>query len=165
MALRQPRLQACLHDAQTAQVDEPEQSGHDERAQGQEPARQTERRWNLDLHRRTPFVPDPVLVGGKNAESIMARTPIGMDRLAPRAGVLPTLIDAFEPIAQSPPFWNRQAQRGVCDAYLLCSDRQLQQRAGRNRTSIDIDIDIDGAHAYRRRQRIVVQAVRVITAC
>ncbi len=32
----------------------------------------------------------------------MARTPIGMDRLAPRAGVLPTLIDAFEPIAQSP---------------------------------------------------------------
>ncbi len=116
MALRQPRLQACLHDAQTAQVDEPEQSGHDERAQGQEPARQTERRWNLDLHRRTTFVPAPVLVGGKNVESIVARTQIGIDRLAPRAGVLPTLIDAFEPIAESPPIWNRQAQRDVCDA-------------------------------------------------
>src|SRR5262249_10962583 len=70
------------------------------------------KRAELDVDRGTCFVPDAVVVGGRDTEAVTARQKVRVVRRATPFGVDPVAIEAFEPETYAVALGHGQAERG-----------------------------------------------------
>ena len=86
-------------------------------ASGSTPARSRSRA-------RAGFVPHAAVVAGDHAEAIRAGTEVGVERLPPRADVLPVAVAAFEFDAELVLLRRDEAQRRVVDLQIANERRK-----------------------------------------
>src|ERR1700753_4050421 len=110
-----PVLKLARDAGNAAADDPPHQSGSTEYDQSEEPPGLVESGLNTYRQVRTRLVPDPIVVTGDYAKPIVSRGQVGVERLAPRAGILPSGIDPLELVAKQHPLGNREAQGGLID--------------------------------------------------
>src|SRR5687767_2019125 len=72
-----------------------DRANYDQNTKCSEPPGLPPGRTDVDLHRSSGFVPDPVVATGFNPESITTRIQIGIGNIAPGAGIDPILIETF----------------------------------------------------------------------
>src|SRR5262245_54247985 len=129
-ALRQPLVEARRHgpgNLQYSQAIERRCREHEPDGQRREKrSRLKPRRLDAEVQRRSGLVPHASVVAGSNAEAILARTKIVVQRLAAIAGVMPVSVVSFELVAKPHVPRELEAQRGVGDFELLSERRQTR---------------------------------------
>ena len=115
-----------------------------------------EGRRNLEVERRDGFAPPAVVSAGPHLEAVGARRKVGIEGLAPRAGVLPRVVPALQPILERDRLRRHEAERGIAYLDVPRVGRQRPDRRGCDRRSIgnellDPDRDRLGVDTGRRR--------------
>src|SRR5262249_48249341 len=125
---------------------------------GQRKRGRLEPRWrDAEIDRGFRLVPLASLVARDDAEMVLARTKIVVQRLATIAGVVPIGVLPFELGAK--PYFPREleTQRGVVDFELPSQRRQTYRSIGR----VILSVRDDRFDAYRRRDGVRVGSPRV----
>src|SRR4029453_5354599 len=122
-----------------------------------EPARLVVGGSDGELERGAFLVPDAGVVAALDAEPVRARVQVGVERLAPRADVLPVAVAAFEHDAEVVLLGSNEAQPGVVDLQVANMWRQPQAGCRVIRLAVGGDLLDD----HRRDQRVGGKAMRI----
>src|SRR4029453_9922516 len=98
-----------------------------------------------EFQRGTRLVPDAAVIGRGDPEAVRAGTEIGIERLPPRADVLPVAIAPFELDAEAVLLRRDEAQRRVVDLQVAPARRQAQALSRIVRRTVGGDLlDVHG---------------------
>src|SRR5262245_58431951 len=128
--------------------------------QRQEPAGLVIRRRHGKIEMRTGFVPHTAVVARGDAEAVVARTKIVVERLPTSPNVLPIAVLAVEPVAETCFLWCDKAQRRVVDLHVARQRRKSDPSiSGRNVEAPVVGGDLLNAH--RRRKGVERNTMRI----
>src|SRR5262249_26026695 len=98
----------------------------------------------------TCLVPDTAVVGRSDAESVLSRRKIGVERLSAVAHIPPVAIEALELVAKSHLFGRHQAQCGVIDLQIVDTRRQAYRSTGILRRVVRLAVGDDVLNLHWR---------------
>ena len=113
---------------QTQPIEAPEQRQKRGHARHMEPDGLVVRRGDGKIERCAGLVPHPAVIAGRDAEAVVARRKIVVERLPAVANVLPIADPAFQLVAKQDLFRRDQAERGVVDLQIADQRGQAQVR-------------------------------------
>src|SRR5258708_34234047 len=99
-AFSQALVETSFHDssnpAHPQLINRPEQQQADDETQRAKPDRLIPRGGNLEIQRRSAFIPHPVVIGRDHAKAITPGSNIAVERLPAQARVCPALVTPSE---------------------------------------------------------------------
>src|SRR5262249_3484702 len=118
------------------------------------------RRSHGEIERSAGLVPHAAVVAGHDAEAIIARRQIVIERLATRAGILPVMVEALQPEAKENFLPGHEAQIGVIKREMSDMWRQTQSA----RSIVGLRIRPDLFDVYWRWKLVDGQTLRIDNA-
>src|SRR5271163_3759495 len=133
-AFGQAFIETSLHGssnpAHPQAINRPEQQHADNGTQRAKPDCLIPRRSNLEVQRRSGFIPYSVVIRCDHSKAITSRSKIAVERLAAQSRILPAHVTALEQVAKGHPLRQDEAERGVID---LNVSREWRKRDGGSR--------------------------------
>ncbi len=126
VTLFQTRAQACGHLPGTHAPGDAERQQQRQRAAGLELPGLDEGRLDDEVQGVAARIPQAVVVGGRNTEAVTPGRKVGIEGLVAVAGVLPTCIHPFQPVAEPHALRAGKADRVVADAQTVGPFGQVQ---------------------------------------